>query len=274
MKRSILCMAATAALLAGAANAADKPEAILVPVNMPLTAASDPGYRALVSGKSVALVKYLDAHAELVDVSTDSFTIPIDGQSVMVFRQYTVDNADGSRAWYGLRAPDAALAAQMRAGGSAEIADDPMNSVMLIRRSNHLTSTVRHGDQLYALRSLDSGGHVLVRIDESRMPPDHPASQRRVPTIRMPTSAAEDGQVGAAVVAPSTIRVIVMTTQAAVDLHSNSRDIVIAVAKANQGMPTAASTSTCSWPACTPRRIRSPAVSAQIWRAFALRATA
>ncbi len=91
------------------------------------------------------------------------------GRQVEAMRLRSHVTADGVEVWQGLVTDTAQLKS-----GAAEIADDPMNSAILVRNGSKLTGSVRVEGQLYRILPLHDGSQVVVKVDESRMPPDHP----------------------------------------------------------------------------------------------------
>lgn len=91
------------------------------------------------------------------------------GRSVEAMRLRSQVTAGGVEIWQGLVTDTADLKS-----GAAEIADDPMNSAILVRNGSKITGSVRVEGQLYRILPLHDGSQVSVKVDESRMPPDHP----------------------------------------------------------------------------------------------------
>lgn len=105
-----------------------------------------------------------------------------------------------------------------------------------MRSGDTVTGTIRYAGKLYRLRPLADGRHVLVQVDERRMPQEHPADYSLLPKFDMPG----DGRVTAAAASsgsPATIRVLVVATNKAVTAYGgNMQSLVqLAVAEANQG---------------------------------------
>lgn len=130
-----------------------------------------------------------------------------------------------------------------------------------MRSGNTLTGSIRKDGKLYRLRPLGNR-HVLVEVDESRMPADHPADYNQLPKIPM----ADNDHIGIAQASsgsPATIRVLVVATNAAVTAYGgNMQSLVqLAVAESNQATSTATSASPCSWPVTRPPTTPSPAIS-------------
>jgi hypothetical protein len=91
------------------------------------------------------------------------------GHRVEAMRLRSHVTSDGVEVWQGLVTDTADLAS-----GATEIADDPLNSAILVRNGSKITGSVRVEGQLYRILPLHDGTQVAVKVDESRMPPDHP----------------------------------------------------------------------------------------------------
>lgn len=240
MKRSMLAIALSAlALVATPAFAAQTgaPSLFSSPKALQGGLVADPSYRTLVADRATVSVQLVQADASLIEAKRDALSL---GDAGVAYQRYSYRNEDGTQVWYGtLGRSFAGLDGFLAKTG--EIADDPNNSVMIVRNGDKLTGTIRKNGELYALRPLRSGGHALVRIDEARMPPDHPAAAY----AKIQRQSLSNGRLlrrQAADVAPSAakanavIRVLVAYTPSAA---SASGDIVglvnLAVAETNQG---------------------------------------
>lgn len=234
MKVSILAgaIAATAFLSSGSvANSAARP--LLLKTQASASLGADPSYMAIVDDRASASIDFVDADVTQVSESQEFLQLSVDGKQLQASKQYATRNPDGSVVWYGLLSQQTKLFPRLRNWGADEIADDPMNSVMIVRNGNKLTGTIRKDGQLYALRPLRSGGHALVRIDESRMPADHPGTYSLLPTIRMSTDKVASNATDKAV---TTIRVMVVMTQSAINATGDAGGLInLAVAETNQG---------------------------------------
>jgi len=240
MKRSTLAIALSAlAVVATPAFAAPTaaPSLFSAPKAMQTGLVADPSYRALVADRATVSVQLVQADASLIGAKRDALSL---GDAGVAYQRYSHRNDDGTEVWYGtIGRSFAGLDGFLAKTG--EIADDPNNSVMIVRNGDKLTGTIRKNGELYALRPLRSGGHALVRVDEARMPPDHPAGDYaklyrqslfngrllRRQGVEVAPSAAK---------ANAVIRVLVAYTPSAA---SNVGDIVgminLAVAETNQG---------------------------------------
>ncbi|MBK0027299.1 zinc-dependent metalloprotease [Stenotrophomonas sp. S48] len=193
------------------------------------SAISEPQLGRLLSAPSTATVQEVRVDAAATAQSQLEFELL--GQQVQATRSRVEALADGGSVWYGqIRSPSDRL---QKAG--ATLPDDPANSVILVRSGNTLTGSIRKDGTLYRLRPLGDR-HVLVEVDESRMPADHPADYNQLPKISMPANDRV-GIAQASSGSPATIRVLVVATNAAVSAYGgNMQSLVqLAVAESNQG---------------------------------------
>jgi hypothetical protein len=203
---------------------------------------ADASYRALVADRATVSVQLVQADARQIDAKTSTIQLGL-GEAGTVYLQNGYRNPDGTQVWYGTIGHDFGGIRALTAKATGEIADDPNNSVMIVRNGDKLTGTIRKNGELYALRPLQSGGHALVRIDESKMPVDHPAadyakiyrqSQYNGRLLRRPVTGTDAN--GSIAKANAIIRVLVAYTPSAA---AATGDIVgainLAVAETNQG---------------------------------------
>ncbi len=54
------------------------------------------------------------------------------------------------------------------------VLNDTGGQVTLVADGNNVTGMIRTGTEIYAVEPLGNGDHVLIRIDSSKFPPDHP----------------------------------------------------------------------------------------------------
>lgn len=239
MKRSTMFIAigaiATLGFAASASQAAKQPLFSAMKA-APAGISADASYRALAESRATASLQTVQADVGQISAQSDTLQLGL-GDAGTVHMRYTKRNPDGTLVWYGNIGKDFGLLDTLRGKASGEIADDPNNSVMIVRNGDKLTGTIRKNGELYELRPLRSGGHVIARIDETKMPPDHPAAYRFLPNIDMgKASRAGKLTANAATLANTTIRVLVAYTPSA---KNASGDIVglinLAVAESNQG---------------------------------------
>ncbi len=216
-------------LFAGSAAAAGKP-LILSPVTQ-ARIANDTALESLAASPATTDIKLVRLDSSAVSATQRQIEIDLDGIALTVNQQRSERMESGSTVWYGN--------IETKSFAKTLSGVDPLNSAILVRSGNTVTGTVRSGDKLYRIRPLASGDHAIVRVDESKLPADHPASYDRLPSVRM------DGAVSSALVSPAvvnpgatrTIRVLVVATNQAVNGYGgNMRSLVeLAVAESNQG---------------------------------------
>lgn len=195
---------------------------------------TDAAFAALANDASTFAVDVVAANAAAVDTSTETLKLDLDiGGPIRLTaeRMSSQRTDDGIVIWQGTIAETRYNGARL----ASDIADDPMNSVTLVRNGDKLTGNIRVKGQLYALRPLFDGRHVIVEVDEAKMPADHDedAYARMFEQERnRPVSPV----VPEAVQANTTVRVLVNYTTAA---RNATADIVglinLAVTESNQG---------------------------------------
>lgn len=203
---------------------------------------ADASYRALVTDRATVSVQLVQADASQIDAKRSTLQLGL-GDAGTVYLQNGYRNPDGTQVWYGTIGHDFGGIGAIAAKATGEIANDPNNSVMIVRNGDKLTGTIRKNGELYSLQPLSSGGHAIVRIDESKMPVDHPAaayakiyreSQYSGRLLRRQIAASDAN--GSIAKANAIIRVLVAYTPSAA---AASGDIVgkitLAVAETNQG---------------------------------------
>lgn len=164
---------------------------------------------------------------------TDSFEIVLGAKQRLSVRR---DNAsfadDGSLIWNG-------TVGGKSQSGDSDFSNDLMNSVTLVKGGNEITGTIRINGQLYKLFP-SSSGHVLAAIDESRMPPEHPAEYKSLPIENIGIEALDTDhgitEGDTATKANTVIRVMVVVTNAAKAKIGNVTNFVnLAISETNAG---------------------------------------
>lgn len=112
--------------------------------------------------------------------------------------------------------------------GAKGLEFDPINTVMLAVSGDTVNGNVHYNGQWFQIRSLKTGSHAIVAVDMSRMPPDHPAEYKSLPSVEMPVRSNLDK-------ANTIIRVMVHWTSSAASAAGNISSLVdLAVAESNQ----------------------------------------
>jgi hypothetical protein len=231
--KSMCCLTAMLALcVAGSASAAGKP---LFQSSQYISKAipGEPALSRVLANPSTGAVQSVRVDAAAVDATQAQLELDLLGQRVTATQTKTERLEGGNSIWYGNLGNAAAAKARARSGL------DPLNSAILVRSGDTVTGSIRSNGTLFHLRPISGGGHVLVEVDESRMPAEHPAEYALLPTIQMPQSVVDDRATTAAASSgsPATIRVLVVATNQAVTSYGgNMQSLVqLAVAESNQG---------------------------------------
>ena len=241
MKRSILTAAIATAVVAGfavfASQAARQP--LFAAGQARAALASDASYLALTGDRATSSVDLVEADAAQVTADTDSLQLRVGNNPVFARRTSFARNPDGTTVWQGSLTRDPGLLGRLAGAFDSEITEDPRNSVIIVRNGDKLTGTLRIDGDLYALRPLSSGGHAIARIDETKMPADHPAEYALLPRIQMDeklVAAARKAPGDVVIQANTVIRVMVVATQSAATASGDIAGLVnLAIAESNQG---------------------------------------
>lgn len=201
------------------------------------SAGEDSAYTALASQPSAHAIQLVVADSALVDEATPSIALDLDiGGPVRLTAQRTQSyrGDDGVVVWQGV----IAQAASKRPRDPREIADDPMDSVILVRNGDKITGNVHVLGQLYAIRPLHDGRTAIVEVNEAALPPDHPpASYRRLfdASAAAPLEDASTQSTNAPQ-ANTVIRVMVNYTPKVASLSGDVVGLInLAVAESNTG---------------------------------------
>ena len=220
MKRSSLFLAVGAIAAVGfatfATQAARQPLFITMKA-APAGIGADASYRALADHRATESVQLVQADASQIDAKSERIQLGL-GDAGTAYLRSATRNADGTLVWSGTLGRDFGPLDRMKSALGGEIADDPNNTVTIVRNGDKLTGTIRANGQLYSLAPLRSGGHAIVRIDEAKMPTDHPAAYASLwraapePRLRGKTQTHSGAK---ATRAPAVVRVMVVYSQSA-----------------------------------------------------------
>lgn len=161
------------------------------------------------------------ADAGVVDSKTDAIDLDLGNQRVTARRDQVRTTTLGSTVWEG------SIRDRQRPTGG--VRSDEKESVVLVRRGDGVTGSVRVDGRLYRIQPIAGGEHAVTEIDESRMPPDHPRTPAGPPTVPMTETAATE--------ANTVIRVqVIGTSDAATGFGGDMLALAeLAVAETNRG---------------------------------------
>jgi hypothetical protein len=113
----------------------------------------------------------------------------------------------------------------------------PLDSAVFINRDGNITGTIRADGKFFSVKPLGAGLHAIIREDESKFPPEHPPSFKKIeekagsPENRMDVKPHTLG--GAA--GPWVVRVLVAYTPEANSTVADMNGVIqLAVAETNQ----------------------------------------
>lgn len=189
----------------------------------------DPARMAvLLKDPAIADVRLVDMRPELISKTTDSLTVPLgDGSSIHFNRLRINDSQQGMTGWIGAVPSDR----KRQFTSPAEVDMDPFNWISLLRDGDQVVGSMRIKGQAYRLEPVGAGQHALVRIDESRLPPE-------AEPIDLSQGTANDTPIGQGrTSAHSLIRLLVVTTDQSRAKYPDYRlRVAQAVQDANQFM--------------------------------------
>ena len=219
-------------MLASGLAAAQGPQSLFSSAPAVYRAAQgDAAFDALAADPASAAIRLVMANAAAVQLDTQALTLDLDiagPVKLTAQRGHAYYTEDGSLVWQG----SIAETATKREMTPEEIAEDAMNSVMLVRNGDKITGNVRVMGQLYKIRPLHDARHAVVEVDENAMPLDHPPADYRAlfeQAAPLPTSTK-------ATAANTVIRVLVNYTASAASASGDINGLItLAVAESNQG---------------------------------------
>lgn len=188
--------------------------------------ATDGFTRAQLESPATVDIRLVDVKPERVSADNKTLAIPLtDGRTVQ-FNLLESSHPDPSTVeWVG----DVPSDRKQKFPSANEVRMDPFNWLVLVRDGSKVAGEIHVGGECYRLISIGNGQQVLIRVDESKLPPE-------APPISQPVVAeAESRPDNAGRTSHSTIRVMfVLTKQAAASGSFELVNLKAAVATANR----------------------------------------
>ncbi|WP_305885107.1 pre-peptidase C-terminal domain-containing protein [Pleionea sp. CnH1-48] len=192
---------------------------------------------AKMSSPATESVVSFKANTALVNLSAKSLDINLASDlNLKVSRHSVHTNPQGSVVWKGA----VTSANHQKMAVSDGLMD---NSVILVKRDSGITGSVRVNGQLYSIRPLGNGAHAVYKINESKMPEDHPHGAMQ--TIEQSDALSYDDiqasvqntvSTQAEIAATADIGILVGYTAAAKNAVSDIQGLIeLAVAETNTG---------------------------------------
>lgn len=223
--RGILWMTMVALALGGAAGA-NEGEPLFAPYEGWFKALErDASYRALADNPATATMELVKANVGALTLEADALLFNLEpGLDLKAHRLSSYVMNTGSLVWVGVIEDPGSW---IHPSATAEMAFDPANQVILVKNDGNLTGNAHFGGEWYQIRPLRSGGHAVVKVDLSSMPPDHPEEFADVPTVPMRPARQTK--------ADTVIRVMVHYTSSAASASGNINGLIdLAIAETNQ----------------------------------------
>lgn len=214
-----LAAAAALTLLAVSAQAAPLFAPLVEEADYQKAMAFDTAYQALAQDPATGSMRLVKANPHAVSAKASQLSLNLfPGLDLLAQRVDSYTMKTGTLIWSGIILDPGAKGLQF----------DPINTVMLAVSGDTVNGNVHYNGEWYQIRSLKTGNHAIVAVDMSRMPPDHPAEYKDLPSIHMPVRESQDK-------ANTVIRVMVHWTSSAASAAGNISSLVdLAVAETNQ----------------------------------------
>jgi len=182
---------------------------------------------ALLADPANAEVTLVKVNPALVSQHTQNLAVDLPGGKATVFQRRSL-NSTGSdiEGWVGY-VPSSWK--QSHSAGAAEINDDPLYYLSIVRQGEELFGRIVVDGQPYRLDYVGSGQHALIKVDESKLPPDG------APVMLQGAERADSAVEKAPLSSHSTIRVLLVSTMQAREKRPNYKlEMTQALQDANQ----------------------------------------
>lgn len=222
--------------LAGAASAAEPAPLFSTPsASTARSLNSDLAYQAVKADRAAVKVDLVRADAAQISETQDTLLLNLaPGVNLKAHKLQAQRKADGVVIWEGMVGDPNVQLKRINTFTGAELVNDPEESAIIVRQGDQMSGTVRSGGKLYRIDPLKNGGHTVSLINEALMPPDHPAAAYRAEPVTPIVRDAKFDEAAAAK-AISTVRVMVVYTQAAANAVGNTLTKAnLAITESNQ----------------------------------------
>ncbi|MBH3429094.1 zinc-dependent metalloprotease family protein [Pseudomonas alkylphenolica] len=183
-----------------------------------------PSLSALLDAPSTEKAWEVKVNPALIDAGVPALSVPSPEGDVVRFDLTRFSDVAAMSGWIG----DVVSDRKQRFTSAAEVDFDPFNWISLVRDGDELTGDIHIKGKLYRLEPVGAGRHVLIKVDESRMPPNG-EPVLKVNTVQ--TAASNKAQKPA----HSTIRVLFVTSNERRAVSPNYRAALVqALQNANQ----------------------------------------
>ncbi|MFJ2986977.1 M12 family metallo-peptidase [Collimonas sp. NPDC087041] len=178
----------------------------------------------MLSEPTSAELRLVSVRSSVIEKTMQEITVPIADNKTATFRQRKFESTNGGLlVWSG----DAPSNRKDRYKWPNEVDFDPLNNATFVRDGSKLTGTLRVDGQLYSLKALENGRHVIIKMDESKFLPEAKPILSGAP--------GQESTAGRITAAHSTIRVMIVTTnQARAEDPNLNASITQALTVANQ----------------------------------------
>lgn len=182
----------------------------------------------LMNDPSTVQIQRVNVKAALIAADTQMLSLPLpDGREVNFQLKRFNTSVPGMDGWVG----DVPSDRTQRFTSDAEVDMDPFNWISLVRDGDQLVGSIHVDGQAYRLEYVGAGQHVLVKVDESKLPPEaEPMPSPEIDNVDLTVGHTPQS-------AHSTIRVLFVSTELSRAKYPNYRvQLVKALQDANQSM--------------------------------------
>ncbi|HYN20081.1 MAG TPA: M12 family metallo-peptidase [Thermoanaerobaculia bacterium] len=236
MRTQCVRSAGMAFLLAFLAASAQAGDALFSPMELRTAHGSslslDTSFQALLDNPATASLQLVRANPDVLQERTATLTLSLaQGLDVKAHRVDSYRSNTGSLIWSGVIEDPSSVIVPLTA---ESLQFDPIHSVMLVKNGDKITGNVHFGGEWYKIRPLRTGGHAVIAVDMSAMPPDHPAEYGQLRSYAM--KGSPPALAAPAIAADTVIRVMVHYTSSAAAASGDINGLIdLAVAESNQG---------------------------------------
>jgi hypothetical protein len=185
-----------------------------------------PSLKALMNDPATQGIWAVNVHPAAISSDNRVLSVSIPGGKSVRFDLRRFSETAGMPGWVG----DNAATREQGSNSPEKVAFDPLTWISLVRDGDQVVGDIHVDGQLYQLHPVGTGKHVLVKVDETKMPPE------AEPLLSSGGEQREaEGEVGHA--QHSTIRVLLVSTNQRRELMPHYRaEMIKALQNANQAL--------------------------------------
>jgi hypothetical protein len=137
---------------------------------------ASPALKSILENKAARQISLVNMAPSMVADTTDEIALPLEKEVTVVARKFQFEQTkQGISVWHGAL-PDRRTANRRAVN---EVPLDAMNSVILARHGNNVTGSIRYQGQLYEIKPIGHGEHVIIKVDVNKIPHDRVIRSRQ-----------------------------------------------------------------------------------------------